>query len=85
MHLPKTKCRGRRGETVIVTKQTDLFDPILALHNYAMVNKSDITESIAVYSSRSGVHVAMMAKKLLKRINYILDMGCWNSNLFLYY
>ena len=77
LHLPKIKYRGRRGETVVVTRQTELLDPILALHNHATVNKSDIKDSIAVYSSRAGDYVAMTTRKLLKRINNILDQSCF--------
>ncbi|KAG6886505.1 hypothetical protein C0992_003682 [Termitomyces sp. T32_za158] len=65
LYLPHTKKEGKKGETVIVTRQDHLCDLIDALANHVLVNKCGAKDALAEYLVPDGRHVPLVLRKFL--------------------
>ncbi|KNZ82042.1 hypothetical protein J132_08388 [Termitomyces sp. J132] len=68
LHLPHTKRGKMKGETAIITRQHGSLDPI-----HARMNEAHAGDAIAVYKGPKNTRIALVTRKLLKRINPILE------------
>lgn len=73
LFLPWTKKSGRKGEMVVITRQSVDCDPINALANYLRVNNAVSNAPICSYLNKEGQVVALTTRKLLLIINPILE------------
>lgn len=76
LFLPWTKKAGHKGETVIITCQSNDCDSIDALANHSRVNKVAPNMPICSYFNGKGQVIALTARKLLLVINLILECHC---------
>lgn len=73
LFLPRTKTSGCKGETVLITRQQDNYDPIAALANHSRVNDVTLSNLICCYKSKKGFPVALTPRKLIIVCNSILE------------
>jgi hypothetical protein len=70
LHLPFTKTKGKRGETIYICPQNGCSNPLPALTNHLLINKIPDHLPLFSYHSHKGL-LALTSRKLLARCNSI--------------